>query len=364
MTRQLDILVLGANYGLLAAVRLCLANHRVTVVCREGERAALSDRGATVRLQRRDGAEGRTLHVPAAQGRAGMPGTLGLVSPRIAPDGFDLVFAAMGEPQYADPEIAALMAAIADADLPVISLMNLLPPCFLSRLQTLDMEALMPAYSAWNVWRRFDPRRITAASPDAQAVRPAADRPDVLNVTLASNLKVAPFHDPADQDLLRIIEASVVRLHPDDLPAPARIVAHASLTVPLSKWPMLITGNCRCLLPDGRVIPISAAVRDNMEDSRRVYDLVAQVVLAAGAPETDIVPFALYASAARHLTCPSSLARALSAGARTVERVDLMILHAARSLGVPCADIAIVSECVQAALDRNHSAASEPPNRT
>ncbi len=353
MTRQLSILVLGASYGLLAAVRLCLANHHVTVVCRESEQLALSERGATVQLQRRDGADGRRLHVPAAPGFANAVGRLGLVTPGIAPDGFDLVFLAMGEPQYADPAISTLMTAIADADLPVISMMNLLPPSFLRRLPRLDVDGLKSAYSAWDVWQRFDPNRITAASPDAQAVRTDADRPDLLTVTLASNLKVAPFHNPADQDLLRIIDESAAKLHPGDVPAPARIVAHPSLTVPLSKWPMLITGNCRCLRSNGDLISISEAVRGNLEDSRRIYELVSRVVLAAGAPETDIVPFAAYSAAARHLTRPSSLARALSAGAKTVERIDLMVLHAAHSLGVPCHTIAEVSDSIQKHCETN-----------
>ncbi len=353
MTDSLNILVLGAAYGLLPATRLGLAGHRVTVVCRETERRALAGQGAAVELRRRDGKAGPILRLPAAQGRAARPGTLGLVGPEIAPDGFDMVLLAMGEPQFADAGIAALAEAVADAELPVVTLMNLLPPCFLRRLARFDVGALRPVYAAWDVWQRFDPDRVTAASPDAQGVRLSPDRLHQLTVTLASNFKVAPFGLAADQALLEAVAQSVARPGPDGAFAPARIVAHGSLAIPLSKWPMLIAGNCRCLNADGSIVPISAAVRDNPEASLRIYEAVTQVILAAGASKDDVVPFASYAAAARQLTLPSSLARALASGARAVERIDLMVLLTARALGLPAAQIAQVSATIQKQIDRN-----------
>lgn len=353
MTDSLDILVLGAAYGLLPAVRLSLGGNRVTVVCRENEREALVERGASVTLQRRDGRDGRLLHAPAKPGRAQTGSVLGVVGPDVSTQGYDIVILAMSEPQYADASVDALMARIANKGLPVISLMNLLPACFLRRLNQLDVDAMKPAYGSWDVWQRFDPDRVTAASPDAQAVRMHANRPDLLSVTLASNFKVAPFHDDADQGLLAILEQSTARIQPDDIPGPARFVAHRSLGAPLSKWPMLIAGNCRCMQVDGNVITIAAAVRDRLEESRRIYDAVANVAVAAGALTSDLVPFAAYASAARQLTRPSSLARALAAGAARVERIDLMILHAARSLDMPFEEIAEISENIQSRVERN-----------
>lgn len=360
MKESLDILVLGAAYGLLPSIRLGLAGHRVTVVCREHERKALADEGARATFHRRDGKEGRTLGLPAARGRASVPGTLGLVGPETSPAGFDLVLLAMGEPQFAAPEVAALMAAIADAESPVVTLMNLLPPCFLRRLERFDVEALRAAYRAWDVWQRLDPDRVTAASPDAQAVRLSPDQPHHLTVTLASNFKVAPFERPADQAVLEAVASSLARLAPDDPYAPARIVAHGSVAIPLSKWPMLITGNCRCLDADGAIVSIAAAVRGDLEESRAIYEAVTRIVVEAGMAREDVVPFASYAAAARQLDQPSSLARALASGAHIVERIDLMVLLAARALGLPSAQIAGVCAGIQQRIDLNLRAQGAP----
>jgi hypothetical protein len=357
MSEPVNILVLGAAYGLLPAARLSLGGHRVTVVCGADERQALATHGASITLQRRDGKAGRILHVPAAFGRANSPGVLGLTSPVNSPDGFDLVFLAMSEPHYADAAIAKLMGQVADLGLPTVALMNLLPACFLRRLGRLDVDALRPAYAAWDVWHRFDPRRVTAASPDAQAVRLQPERPDLLTVTLASNFKVAPFDDRTNQSLLEAVAASTERVEPDAIAAPARIVAQDSLGVPLSKWPMLITGNCRCLSADGSLSSIAAAVHAQIDDSREIYENVARISMAAGASARDIVPFGTYAAAARQLSRPSSLARAVAGGAYIVERIDLMILHAAEALSLPSDVIAEVSHNIDRMVRRNAVAA-------
>lgn len=353
MESGFDILVLGAAYGLLPAVRCCLGGHRVTLVCRQEEREALARQGASVTAQRRDGKPGRLLHAPAAKGRAESAGVLGLVGPDPSPEGFDMVLLAMSEPQYADAQIADLMSRIADLGLPIVSVMNLLPACFLRRLARFDVDALQPAYAAWDVWQRFDPRKVTAASPDAQAVRTRPDRPEELTVTLASNLKVAPFHDPADQAMLVTLAESTARIAPGDVAVPARIVAQDSLGAPLSKWPMLITGNCRCMHPDGTIRSIAEAVHDRIQESGEIYDLVAHIAMAAGASDRDIVPFRTYAAAARQLSRPSSLARALASGAQRVERIDLMILHVARALNQPTGAISKVSRIIESLLARN-----------
>ena len=172
-------------------------------------------------------------------------------------------------------------------------------------------------------------------------------------MTLASNFKVAPFARAAQQDLLVALADSVARLSQDEPPAPARIIAHSSLAAPLSKWPMLITGNCRCLRPDGGMRSIQEAVRADLDESHKVYDSVCKVIMAAGATAKDIVPFASYAAAARQLTGPSSLARALASGASSVERIDLLVLHSARSLGFDDAHLERIAASVQEMLDRN-----------
>lgn len=328
------ILILGAAYGLLPALRLVAAGFRVTVVCRPAEQEAMLARGARVEFLRRDGQPGRTLHATAM---AGLPdrGHLGVAGPEIDPRGFDLVFLAMSEPQYAAAEIADLLSRIAAADLPIVSLMNALPPPFLRRLGTADVDRLAPAYAAWDSWQVIPAKRMTAASPDAQAVRRDPAHPEILSVTLASNFKVAPFAEAADQAVLEEVVRAIAACRPDGAPLPARILAHEALHVPLAKWPMLITGNARCLDAEGRLRSIGEAVHDDLARSRDIYSAVCRVVFALGAGEKDLVPFEAYAQAARALSLPSSFGRAIAGGALRVERIDRMVQLAASDRRIP-----------------------------
>lgn len=349
---QMNVLVLGASYGLLPAVRILLAGHRVTVVCRSAEQSALTAGGASISFLNRSGEIGSRLSA-AATCAPGAAEELVVCGTDIDVGGFDIVFFAMSEPQFADGGVAALCRRISRARLPVVTLMNALPPPFLARLDAFDIGLLRPAYSSWEVWEDFDPMLVTAASPDAQAVRAFPDRPNELTVTLASNFKVAPFAGPDHQALLDRIARDVSAYRPGGRPLPVRILAYTSLHVPLAKWPMLIAGNCRCLQADGSIISIGEAVGRDLETSSRIYNRVVEILFAAGAKEQGVVPFEHYAKAARSLTRPSSLARALVSGAPNVERVDRMVQLCGRALDIAVPELDLIVESVDCKLASN-----------
>ena len=68
--------------------------------------------------------------------------------------------------------------------------------------------------------------------------------------------------------------------------------------------------------------------------SRSVYDWVVEVCMSLGAAESDLVPFEKYASAALSLQSPSSAARALAAGAPNIERTDRLVQTIAAQKGM------------------------------
>lgn len=337
----LRVLVLGAAYGLLPAVRIALAGHCVSVMCRATEQDSLAHHGATVTFMRRDGRPGQVLTVPAEHGPSTTPGKIGLVGSDADPSGFDIIFSALSEPHLAAAEIAALFSRIAVARRPLVALANLLPLPFLTRLAHLKLTNLRSVYQGAAVWDIMDPALVTAASPDAQAIRTDPTRADQLTVTLGSNFKIAPFAADEPQAVLERIAADVGAFRSNGVPLPARLVAHPSHHVPLAKWPMLITGNCRSVTDSAPPRSIAEAVAADLEANRRVYADVTDIVQRLGATESDLVPFTAYAAAARSLSRPSSLARALEQGARQVERIDLMVAHAA-----------VAVDCISPALNR------------
>jgi Asp-tRNA(Asn)/Glu-tRNA(Gln) amidotransferase A subunit family amidase len=234
--------------------------------------------------------------------------------------------------------------------------MNMPPLPYLKRIQGLDTGALEGCYADPAVWEGFDPRLVTLASPDPQAFRPADQPKNVLQVGLPTNFKAARFDDEAHTALLRRLEADIERakwtVDGMDVEIPVKLKVHASIFVPLAKWPMLIAGNYRCIRADS-MIPIREAVHGNVAQSRDIYEWVAALCRRLGAETEDLVPFDKYAQAAASLGRPSSAARALFGGAKHIERVDSLVRRIARQLDLASDHLHEIVELVDAQLGRN-----------
>ncbi len=346
------ILILGASYGSLLGTKLLMSGHDVTLVCRPRTAALINAEGTTVRLRLRGEDADRAFR------SAALPGALDARAPaEVDPAAYDLVVLAMSEPQYGDAEIARLMAAIARAELPCLSLMNMPPPAYLERIPGLDVGPLRPAFNAFDSWNGFRPGLVSLCSPDPQAFRPPEEGANVLQVGLPTNFKAAAFDDPAHTALLHELEAAIDAVRVDGKEVPVKLRVHESLFVPFAKWAMLMTGNYRCILPEG-VQSIREAVHGDLDRSRATYAAVAGIVRRLGADADAEVPFDKYAQAAKGLGKPSSAARAIVSGARQIERVDLLVQLIARQMGLASDDIDAVVETVTRRLDGNRSEGS------
>jgi hypothetical protein len=206
------------------------------------------------------------------------------------------------------------------------------------------------------VWQWFDPQLVTLASPDPQAFRPQGEPKNVLQVGLPTNFKAARFGVDAATEMLRELESDIesARLDVDgeSLELPVKLKVHDSLFVPLAKWPMLMTGNYRCI-GDDAMSAIADAVHGDLEQARAIYGWVASLCEALGAQPADLVPFEKYAQAAASLGKPSSAARALFGGATRIERVDLLVQLLARQRGLAHPAIDTIVRRVDARLLHN-----------
>jgi hypothetical protein len=309
------VLVLGASYGSLLATKLAMAGHRVRLVCSRPTAQLINREGTVVRFPLKE--PPGTLEVRSRE----LPGVIDAASPdEVEPGAFELVVLAMQESQYAEESMQRLMRRIAAVRVPCLAIMNMPPPPYLQRIPRLDAPALDACYTAADVWRGFDPDLVTLASPDPQAFRPADEGKNVLVVGLPTNFKAAVFGDAHATALLRSLASDIER----DANVPVKLKVHDSLFVPLAKWPMLVTGNYRCIEPDG-MVSIRQAVHGDIDRSRRVYESVVDLCCRLGASREDMVPFEKYAQAAASLQKPSSAARALFGGALHIERVDRLV---------------------------------------
>lgn len=350
-----NVLILGASYGSLLATKLLMAGHEVTLVCTRGTADLINRDGTLVRFP--------------VKGRAGLvdidsrqlSGTLRAATPEaVDPKAFDLVVLGMQEAQYGADGVRPLMARIAAARKPCLAIMNMPPLPYLQRVPGLDAKALQGCYTDPRVWDGFDAKLVTLASPDPQAFRPADQPKNVLQVGLPTNFKAARFDDPVHNALLRRLEAGIDSARftggGESLEIPVKLKVHDSVFVPLAKWPMLLTGNYRCIQADG-MVSIRDAVHGDLDRSRRIYQWVVDLCRKLGADAEDLVPFDKYAQAAASLLKPSSAARALFAGAQHIERVDMLVQRIARQLGQSSADVDETVRLVDERLEENRAVA-------
>jgi hypothetical protein len=325
-------LILGAAYGSLLAAKLLQAGHRITMVARPAEVDQIQRAGLEVKIPLRSGRSHILRSLEA-------PGHLQTVTPDVAPvSGIDMVILAMAEPQFGAPEIVHLMGRIGEARIPCLSIMNIPPPPFLRRILGPSAQSFLDAYHSPQAWDALEDGLVTLCSPDPQATRPASACANVLQVTLPTNFKAAPFADARHTATLRALATSIDDhswTHLDDEQrerVPVRLVPHTSMYVPLAKWPMLMTGNYRCVT-DGGIRSIAEAVHADVEASRKIYRWVEDVCLNMGATRADLVPFEKYAVAASGLERPSAAARALESGGTQIERADRLIQKIALTQG-------------------------------
>lgn len=351
-----NILILGASYGSLLASKILLGGHSVKLVCLPAEADLINTEGFRIRIPVRGRSE------PVQLDSRHLPGRVSAVgAANVDPRDFDLIGLAMQESQYGSPGVRELLNAIAKSRVPCMSIMNMPPLPYMKRIVGVDSEQLKPAYTAPAVWDEFDPATITLCSPDPQAIRPANEKLNVLEVTLPTNFKVARFDVDKGNEILRQLEREIddARFETADgkIELPVKLRFYDSKFVPLAKWAMLMAGNYRCITEDG-MQTTRDAVHSDQAASRSIYDFVLDTCVKIGASRDDLVSFWRYAAAAESLSRPASAARALQNGAPNIERADKLVQLVARQKGMSHPILDEIVALVDRRLDANRKAKS------
>src|SRR5690242_14341035 len=235
-----------------------MAGHGVTLVCTRSTADLINREGTLVRFPVK--CQESIVEVNSNQ----CNGHICARTPEeVDPARFDLVVLGMQEPQYGAQGVRQLIRRVAEARTPCLAIMNMPPRPYLKRIPRLSTENLDDCYTDAIVWQGFDPALVTMASPDAQAVRLADRAKNVLHVGLPTNFKAARFGTEKETALLRNVETDIEQARFPTvngvIEIPVKLKVHESIFVPLAKWPMLITGNYRCVGADA-IIPIKDAV--------------------------------------------------------------------------------------------------------
>ena len=186
-----NILMMGASYGSLLAIKLLFGGHKITMVCLPNEVEAFNSDGAHVRMPIR----GRATPVDLDSRK--LPGSLKAAGTGdVDPKDYDLVVLGMQEPQYRSPGVRELLDAAARAKVPCMSIMNMPPlPYLNAHPGPQRWSRCAPCYTDATVWDNFEPGKLTLCSPDPQGDPPARRGEDQLPAwyTLPTNFKSARF---------------------------------------------------------------------------------------------------------------------------------------------------------------------------
>ncbi|MFK8082375.1 MAG: ketopantoate reductase family protein [Granulosicoccus sp.] len=345
----MNVLILGASYGSLLSTKLLMAGHDVTLVCRDVTAQLINGEGTQVRIKLRDEPEHRVID------SSDLPGKVSAAIPEnVQPQDFDLVALAMQEPQYSSGAVKQLMARIAAAKVPCLSIMNMPPRPYLARISSLAKADLDACYDDPSVWDGFEPGLISLCSPDPQAFRPPEEKANFLHVGLPTNFKAAVFESEQHNILLRQLESDIAGVKLDGKDVPVKLRVYDSLFVPMAKWSMLLTGNYRCVTPSS-VRPIRDAVHSDVGQSGAMYAWVDALAQKLGADAADLVPFEKYAKAAENLLKPSSVARSIDGGSYSIERVDKLVQIVGKELGIQSDAVDEVVQIVDDRIEQNRA---------
>src|SRR5690625_514925 len=100
MSKQQNVLILGASYGSLLAIKLLLAGHNVRLICLPDEEELINAEGAVVKMPVRGQEDLVEIRSRELLGRLSASG-----AEAVHPADYDLVALAMQEPQFRAPDI-------------------------------------------------------------------------------------------------------------------------------------------------------------------------------------------------------------------------------------------------------------------
>lgn len=322
------VLVFGASYGLIICAKLMMAGYDVKCICLEKEAEILNNEGFKIEIP---GYLRKKIFINSNN----LKGNFSAFTPdKIKSlNNIKLAFLAMQESQYSNKDILKILEQIIAKPIPSVSIMNIPPSSYLKKFININDTVLNSIYFNHKIWKNFNIDFLSHASADPQIFKPEVNTPNFISVRLASNFRVASFQDSASEKILEEVAKKIknARLSSgsDKIRVPINLNIYKSPHISLSKLPMLITGNYRCVVNSG-IVSIKNAVMSNINVSKKIYDDVYNLCLSLGASKDLLIPFDGYLKAAQNLTAPSSVARAFLNGDPNIERVDKLVLNIAK----------------------------------
>lgn len=260
---------------------------------------------------------------------------------------YDLMIFAMQEPTYSQHNVENIIKLYKNS-CPILSIMNIPPPSFITHNLGLNQINLSDAYTSYSLFQSLSPAQIIYSSPEPQIF--LEPNSGLYHIRLGGVFRCSSF----DVEFLSKELAQLILKPLANSKLPLEIKTYSSPWVSVSKFPMLITGNYRCI-SNGILRSINEAVLDDSNLAEKIYAEVVSGMKYLGAPRSAIVPFGKYLVASRHLTAPSSVARSILAGKNQVERTDKLLRNIFRAYQIKCLELDKVVSEIDLAIEKYKS---------
>lgn len=303
------VLILGGNYGLLFAAFLHHRHIDFDILVSEPEAIVFNSSGFTVTSRDQLPQKVRPC------------GSWEAITDIVAQDEYDLAVFAMPESAFSSPNIVTICHVLLKNRTPILNLMNIPLPNFVSHTLGVVTSAdrLAESYKGFSLLSLVPSSSTINSSPEPQIFK--GDRLNVINLRLGGTFRCSNFREIVNPSLRERLIAPAK--HRESLGISLK--EYQNPWVSVSKWPMLMTGNYRCL-QRGQLFSIADAVKRDLKKSKALYNEVSANMAKLGAPRSALIPFHMYLNASSQLDAPSSVARALHNGSPAVERVDRLLL--------------------------------------
>jgi hypothetical protein len=314
----MKVLILGSNYGLLAAAYLKERNIDFDIFTTSEEAQFLTVNGFNFFYK----------NEVCAVVRPDNHWSVFSQSDLLHPEKYDLVILAMQEPTFSMPTLESLLKKL--GHLPILSVMNIPPASFIRNDLGLHKVDYSGIYHSPFFFDNSSTNKFIHASAEPQIF--ANEKGGNFYIRLGGAFRCSFTNQKIESQLVQVLLRPIVNSK-----LPVTIKNYLSPWVSISKFPMLIAGNYRCI-SNGVLRSIGDAVHQDLKLSEVIYCEAANGLKALGAPRNSIVPFKNYSLAAINLTSPSSVARSLISGGR-IERTDKLLQHIFHAYQLPCVEI-------------------------
>jgi len=302
------IIFFGASYSLIFATKYAQSDIKVDIVCSKSEKEKINK--LKIEYSLNDKVSLRTIEIK------NLKKINFITEANELSKSYLIAYLGMPAHAYDEYNVKEILKILIEKKIPMISLMNLPPYRYLEKINFFKDKKIKETYNK-NFLINIPSEILTHASTEPQIKR----KNNIVSLKHTGTLRLSKFNSKKNN--LALNKAVALFNSNIESSIPLKIKVYDSLFVPLNKLPMLMTGNYRCF--DGKkYYSIKKVLNENIILSKKIYDLVVNCLVLAGAEKKNFFSFYTYLKSSKTLNQISSIAMNIRRK-KNIERADILV---------------------------------------